>query len=635
MRRQKCDRQAPCGRCVKRGIPEKCTRNWPTKYDPSVHRVYKRTRSTASRVSESDPASDNNAQQALEQTARPALLGGLSDCLPREARWANEPRLQYAFKPFFPPQLRKPTSNAQKVSSSWLASTGIGFNSTADAQTAFLQMLVPSVDHIWDLVNYHELSLLWYHGCYFGPLFRWELQSVLADQDQSEILAITNLDLQWLALLFSIMAGSLTCAPERRQIQWGFHKAEASKLSMQWYKATISCLNQAEYTSNHSIYSVHAIATLTMSAHFLGQSSELSVLLGGALKIAQSLGLDRLDHDPASEKITSSSTEEQRHKLIKREIGRRLWSQLCVQDWMSLPFNESHNIHPLHFTTTKPSSRNHLNMDPIPTTFPTYISYGNYLFEIAKLMVDHHEAMLHATTQFTKYEYVLEYDSRMRTLATKGMPRFFHVVEPIDPAWPEWVPAARRSLTICFAHKIIMIHRTYIRASFVNPAYSITRMTCLAAAKTILNEAKQTKDLDGPIIWVDKAFCVAAAIILCLDIFHRSASDPEFKTHKDLVTECIELLRKFDTSVVAVRGARLLTALLTERERLTSSLAWPPESIKTSDILASLSTEHDGPGYADTTAELKPLAELFPPQAGFCNRFLFENMLSFKGDLRG
>ncbi|KIX99221.1 uncharacterized protein Z520_04797 [Fonsecaea multimorphosa CBS 102226] len=665
LRRQKCDRQVPCGRCVKRGVADRCTRQWPgDRYDPSIHRVYPKSRSnkkkrtstphalglTPSSVTDvSDPGPLEGIEAAAAEPQPEPEPDGL-DVSWTGGDWANDdPRLQYSFRPFERKQLRRPlaSQNRQHAASpsQWVSATGIGFSSSADAQETFLQMLIPGIDHIWRLVDYHELFLLWYHGCYHGPTLRWELHSLLSSQEPSASLVIRGLDLQWLALLFAIMAGSLTCATSRQLEQWGFSKSEAVKLSMQWYKATITCLNQAEYTTNHSIYALHAIATLTMSAHSLGRSSELSVLLGSALKIAQSLGLDQLCHNPTLEQILPATSEEKRHTLLRTEVGRRLWSQLCIQDWMSLPFAESHCINPLHFTTTKPSSRNHLTMDPIPATFPTYISYGNYLFEIAKLMVAHHEAMLRATTPFTKYEQVLDFDVRMRTLATQGMPRYFHVVEPIDPAWPEWVSWARRSLTICFAHKIIMIHRHFIRPSFTNPAYSITRVTCVAAAKTTLNEAKQTDEKNGPIIWVDKAFCVVAGIVLCLDMFHRqSRSDPEYQTHRDLVVECIALLQKFDTSVVAIRGAGLLSALVSELERQPSAPSWPPQNIKMSDIFKSLAVDTTADnglqsinpqsaaaaGGMDARDNNMPIVpELFPPQAGFCNRFLLKELLDF------
>jgi hypothetical protein len=576
-------------------VPDKCTLDWPDgKYDARIHRAYPKKPPT---LSSHEIVVNLDTEETLGSSAK---------------------RLEYSFKPFQAPQLRN-----RRASNSH----GFGLSLSPAGPEAFLQMLLPEITHIWKLVDYHELYLLWYHGCYHGPTFRSELQSILPSEPGNDTLDISGVDLQWLALLFSIMAGSLTCTTDRRLEQWRFSKSEVVKLSMQWYKASIFCLNQAEWTMNHSIYSVHAIATLTMSAHPLGRSSELSVLLGAAVKIAQSLGLDRLDHAPVLESIDASSSEEQRYRLLQREIGRRVWSQLCVQDWMSLPFTESHSISPLDFSTTKPSSRDHLTMEPIPSTFPTYVSYGNYLFEIAKLMVGHHEATLRSTTPYTKYEQVLEYDARMRMLATKGMPRYFHVVEPIDRSWPEWVPWARQSLTICFAHKMIMIHRNFIRQSFTNPAHSMTRTTCVAAAKTILNEAKQAKDLDGPIIWVDKAFCVVAGMVLCLDIFHRSDSDPEFKSHKELVIDCIQSLSRYDTSTIAMQGAKVLTYLLAERDKVASSLTWPPQVIDLSRLLHQLETE--APFCSRSEPRSISIPQLLPPQAGFRNNFIFDHLLQF------
>ncbi|KAJ9640561.1 hypothetical protein H2204_003189 [Knufia peltigerae] len=546
---------------------------------------------------------------------------------------SNLPRPRYVFTPYEPPQLRKnPAEVVCNGTPLFFSSTssGCGPHLTAAAHEAFLQMLLPSLDHIWKLVDYHEAYLLWYHCCYHGPTFRAELESAIAEQEDKRALNVGGLHLQWLALLFSIMAASLTCSSERRLKDWGFSKSEAAKLSMQWYKAAITSLNHGEWMLNHDTYSVQTITTLTMSAHPLGRSTELSILLGAAVKVAQALGLDKLDYNATLEKdIDPTSPQDQRHRLIKRELGRKLWSQLCVQDWTSLPFAGSHNINPFHFTTILPSSRDYLTMEPLPATFPTYISYGNYLFEIARLVVRHHEATLQATTPFTEYQNILDYDTQMRSLATKGMPRYFHVMEPVDTMWPEWVHWARSSLTVCFAHKIIMIHRAYIRQSFTNPLYSMTRATCTAAAKTILNEAKKAKEIDGPIIWIDKAFCVAAAIILCLDIFHRPDSDPELATHKGLVSECIEQLQRFESSIIAVRGAIVLTEILAQRDRASerARMGWPVPNIDTAEIIKAISLSS---AVDESLLESKWSAELFPPQMGFSNKFLFENLLGHR-----
>lgn len=519
----------------------------------------------------------------------------------------NAPRPQYVFTPYRKAQLR---------SKEFEVDVDGPISPVYSCTRNLIQSLLPNIDRIWLLVEYHEHYLLWYHCCYHGPTFRAELEGVIGEQDDKTTLDISELHPQWMALLFSIMAGSLTCATQSRLQDWGFSKLETSTLSKQWFKAAVTCLNLGDWTTNHDIYAVSAVATLNMSAHALGESGQLSVLLAAAVKIAQSLGLDRLEYDPAREDIDENSPDEMRHYALHQDLGRKIWSQLCIQDWMSIPFSGNHIISPSHFTTSRPFSRHYLSMEFVPETFPTYISYMNYVFEIGRLVARHHESTLQSTTPFTKYQQVLEYDRKMKELATKDMPRYFHVIAPMDSAWPLWVRWARSSLTICFSHEIIMIHRDYISESFTNPAYSATRVTCVAAAKTILSQLKQALDASGPLIWVDVSFLIVASLILCLDVHHRSTSEPERTIHETLIRDCAEKLQLLDNSVVAERGAALLREMLgdhndpsylrngTEEERLGSSIL--------SKIKNDLSTE------------------LFPPATGLSTRFMRQQLLVHK-----
>lgn len=274
-------------------------------------------------------------------------------------------------------------------------------------------------------------------------------------------------------------------------------------------------------------------------------------------------------------------------------------------------------------------------MELLPGTSPVYVSYGNYLFDIAKLMAEHQDATIQSSTVFTQYEQVLEFDARMKTLATKGMAKYFHVIEPIEEAWPEWIPWARKSLTICLSHKILMIHRDFIGKSFTDQTFAMTRKTCIAASKTILGEAK-TQNIEGPIIWIDKAFCIVAAIILCMDLFH--APDNATELHRSLVVDCIDMLCTYRYSVIAVKGANLLAALLRVTEPRGQKRAHPQSSrsttsrlhVDTSEIVRALDVSlTDGvariepeswPGTDgfdpsdDESPDYRQYPELFPPQ---------------------
>lgn len=414
------------------------------------------------------------------------------------------------------------------------------------SQLSLLQLLLPNRRQVYKLVEYHGECLLWSHGSYFAPSFRKQLDDFYDRQDGSIENPATNL--QWVALLFSILTGSMTCAPVHQAESWGFGATEQEALSKRWSRAVITCLNYADYTAKHTIFSVQAIATFTISAHLLGHSNTHSVLLASAIRIAQSLGMHRLSHDaPGS--------------LMEKETGRRVWSQLCTQDWFGIPFSESYLINPLYSQSEKPRNCHDHDLVALPDSTPTITSYCRFHTTIAAIMPQLQDGMTASNTPYTKYEQVLRFDKQLRSLATAVRPLFLSSV-PLDPSWPAYVPWARRALAISSSHKIIMIHRKFLGPSFTNPAFAYTRRTCLAASKTIIREYKLVVEEDGPILWTHQAFSVAACIILCLDLLHRKPSDREYDEQRQLVEEAMEIFRGCYNSMIAIRGVKLLSSLL-------------------------------------------------------------------------
>jgi hypothetical protein len=123
-----------------------------------------------------------------------------------------------------------------------------------------------------------------------------------------------------------------------------------------------------------------------------------------------------------------------------------------------------------------------------------------------------HDNLLQAQTLPAKYEQVIHFDQKMRDYVTTKLPSCLSSQAPLDPTWPRWVELARHSLTITSAHKIIMIHRRFLGISLFDNRFEFTRRTCLAAAKTIINEVKQDMPAGSPNLWVFQSFSVAAAV---------------------------------------------------------------------------------------------------------------------------
>ncbi|KAJ5806797.1 hypothetical protein N7474_010389 [Penicillium riverlandense] len=363
-----------------------------------------------------------------------------------------------------------------------------------------LQLLLPEPPTLLRMVNYHCECLLWYHASFHGRIFQEEVDGFIKKHhgriDKQDV------DLQWAALLFAVLAGSLICAPRSVSTSWGFQDPERTNLAHRIFEAALVCLNLADFTACHSLYGIECIATMTISAHLLGHSNSHSVKLASAVRIAQSLGMHQLGEEP----------DEHLSNPVRREIGRRLWTELCIQDWFSIPFSESYLIHRRDFNTGKP--RNCMDddgMTPVPDNIPTPVTYHRFLYDIATLMPQLHDDLSASHTLYTKYEHVIQYDTQMRTLVSKHIPSCLRNTT-LQPSWPCYVPWARHCLTISSAHKIIMIHRKFLWSSFTNPAFTFTRKTCIAAAKTIIREQKQLVREDGPVLWIYHAFSVAASV---------------------------------------------------------------------------------------------------------------------------
>ncbi|RMZ71509.1 C6 zinc finger domain containing [Pyrenophora seminiperda CCB06] len=416
------------------------------------------------------------------------------------------------------------------------------------SQLPVLQLLLPNAQQVRQLVDYHRDCLLWYHGSYFDPTFQTQLSDFY--DTHNGMIEDPAVNLQWVALLFSILTASLTCAPDTQARAWGFDEAERETLSRRWFQAIITCLNRADYTSNLNILSCQAITTATVSAHLLGFSTTQSIHLATAVRVAQSLGIHHLGPDIAG-------------NLVVNETGRRVWCELCNQDWFSIPFSETYLISPRYTTSAPPSNSHDHDLIPVDADIPTITSYSRFLRDIAIIMPQLQDGLISSNTAYTRYEKVLNYDARLRGLATRERPLFM-TNAPLDSTWPVWVPWARHALAITSSHKIVMIHRSFLLDSFVNPAFAFTRRTCLAASKTIIKEYNCLVEEDGPTLWIHQAFAVAASITLLLDVLHRDPGERECSEHRTHAQNVVRILKSRRDSMIATRGTKLLEAILAQ-----------------------------------------------------------------------
>ncbi|KAJ8613215.1 hypothetical protein MRB53_037081 [Persea americana] len=398
-----------------------------------------------------------------------------------------------------------------------------------------LDEMLPDARQVRAIVDSHISNVLWYDCSYHAATFRSELETFYSLGGSVHGNSTNG---QWVALLFAVLASGLACASSRTLSTLGYSPAEGADQAAEYYDASVTCLEMDDYMSNPSLHAIQAIATLTLPAHLLGRSTKQSILIATGIRLAQTLNMHRIKPETSTSHVVH----------IDREVRRRVWCQLATQDFFSTPFSESHTINLLLTTTDPPSNCIDGIMRPLPDSEPTITSFVRFKYRIAVLLPQLQDAMARAGTLHGRYEKVLEYDSKMRDLATKGRPEFLGP-GPLRPEWPHWIPWARRALRISSAHKIIMLHRKYLGLSFTNQAFAFTRRTCIAASTTILKCQKDDIDESSPVLWIEHAFVVTAC------------RDPEWEMHGRSVDDAVRILEQSPYSSIAVRGVDLLRAL--------------------------------------------------------------------------
>lgn len=327
----------------------------------------------------------------------------------------------------------------------------------------------------------------------------------------------------------------------------------------------MDALWNGNFLHNAVLHSVQAIAISTEVAHNLGQSQLNATLLSAAIRIAESLGLQTIQ-DTHSEALDWEVR-------VQKEVGKRVWCQLIIQDHFAIPFTDSYIISPIHYSTSSPSNMDDDGLSELPNHLPTVSSYVRVLLEMAALMPNLHDGLGSVKQRKPpreQYEHILRVDAQMRS-AVRGFPAFLLRQDMQHEERLPWLGTARRSLAITAAEKIVMIHRPFLLRSFQMLQYSFTRQTCTAAARTILSQYEALVEAKDLSIWTHTAFCITAAVILCFEIRTSTGDDiledaeAKVQMHKEAVVAARKHLACRKVDVLAQRGVTLIDILLHSR----------------------------------------------------------------------
>jgi Fungal specific transcription factor domain len=110
-----------------------------------------------------------------------------------------------------------------------------------------------------------------------------------------------------------------------------FATGDLVEISHTWYETAIRELGRSNFFSKPQLSTVQALAILGLLHRNFGEIHREYFLLGLAINVARTLGLDHLGQEGST--IKEPSNTSRWNERADREVGRRLWWTLVICDW--------------------------------------------------------------------------------------------------------------------------------------------------------------------------------------------------------------------------------------------------------------------------------------------------------------
>lgn len=327
----------------------------------------------------------------------------------------------------------------QKKSSSIMFST----TSQPSYPVPFLANL-PERETAEVLVSFHMKHIAWHHNSLHCPAFLQQCNNFweTGQYDQP----------QWIALYCVVLSTSLLSWQHSWKHREAYPLCLPACTSQELFHYMVETLYQTNFLQHISIYSIQAIVISAEVAHNLGLSQLNATLFSSAIRMAECLGLHKIKDGS----LNNLSTADAWQDTLQKEIGRRIWLQMIIQDHFAIPFTDSYGINPSHYSTSLPMNANDLDLIDVSGDIPTISTYTRVLGGIAQLMPELADGMGPLKAQKPareQYAHVLRIDQKMRE-TVQAIPRFLLQKDHELEEQYAWLGIARQSLAITAAEKV-------------------------------------------------------------------------------------------------------------------------------------------------------------------------------------
>lgn len=294
------------------------------------------------------------------------------------------------------------------------------------------------------LISFHLTRITWHHNCLHSLTF-WKQCQAFWHTGKCD-------DPQRIALYLAVLSTTLFCVQNRANFLDQFDFDPDLQTAQHLFMAMVNVPYTRNFLQNLSFYAVQAIVISTEVAPNFGLSQLNATLFSAAIRIAECLGVHKIQ-DTISSTLTA---EEAWSEAVDKEVGKRVWCQMVVQDYFAIPFTDSYTINPAQYSTSLPSNAHDHDLVARTDSVPTISTYTRVLATVAKLMpefVDGLGPLSKRKSLEEQYRHVLRMDGKMRDLV-RTIPGFLLRQDMEKESLVGWLKIARHSLAITASEKV-------------------------------------------------------------------------------------------------------------------------------------------------------------------------------------
>ncbi|SPO27223.1 uncharacterized protein UTRI_10340 [Ustilago trichophora] len=436
-------------------------------------------------------------------------------------------------------------------------------DSSADVAFRFAQFLPPN-----------SATLLEF---YFSQV-DWTTR-VLPPESHSEFLQLSKMQPEQIAAFpvssamvccyFVVIALALHFSDPALLEKVGISKKEASRLADTLCTGSQQLLWSSNFLQSQQLEHLACICLLGVYQHNRKEQADGQwALLGSAIKVAQNIGLARLDHGSASHKPSASMRTEAR-----RELGRRIWWNLTWLDWShAVAHFGIYSVNPLQNRTNLPANVE-IHNDSLTLHSPDVYT--------------HSSAITMRMRYVTIYREIVDVSNERPMLSRAQIHRFvskLNEVHDSTPACLRYSPdrtfdkpdQAMESvmLELMYLNRILRLHRVHQLSGFTDEEWRFARKACLSSASCIIRILSLQEQSVIHKFWLVTFYLLGAAMALVMELCCARQDDLDAVAVRTSLATAVSLLSKAGPGSEAARNSRrILKELLSAENKIREAFA--------------------------------------------------------------